>query len=110
MRDAIAVTQPGGPGTTQRNTSYVGLLLLFGWSVALFFHLYSGLRHLIWDAGFTPVERDTRYQVVREYGPPPSLAEVERVLAVARGDARATELSGGRAVRRSARLLVLSVR
>jgi tRNA(Ile)-lysidine synthase len=41
--------------------------------------------------------------------PPPSLAEVERVLAVARGDARATELSGGRAVRRSAGLLVLSV-
>jgi tRNA(Ile)-lysidine synthase len=41
--------------------------------------------------------------------PPPSLAEVERVLTVARGDARATELSGGRAVRRSAGLLVLSV-
>ena len=31
--------------------SALGLLLLFGWSVALFFHLYSGVRHLIWDAG-----------------------------------------------------------
>jgi tRNA(Ile)-lysidine synthase len=33
--------------------------------------------------------------------PPPSLAEVERVLAVAGGDVRAAELSGGRRVRRS---------
>jgi tRNA(Ile)-lysidine synthase len=41
--------------------------------------------------------------------PPPSSAEVERVLAVARGDARATELAGGRAVRRSAGVLVLQV-
>jgi succinate dehydrogenase / fumarate reductase cytochrome b subunit len=32
--------------------SPVGLLLLFGWTVALFFHLYSGVRHLVWDAGF----------------------------------------------------------
>jgi succinate dehydrogenase / fumarate reductase cytochrome b subunit len=31
--------------------SALGLLLLFGWSFALFFHLYSGVRHLIWDAG-----------------------------------------------------------
>jgi tRNA(Ile)-lysidine synthase len=41
--------------------------------------------------------------------PPPSMAEIERVLAVAAGDARATELAGGRAVRRSAGVLVLSV-
>jgi tRNA(Ile)-lysidine synthase len=41
--------------------------------------------------------------------PPPSLAEIERVLAVATGDARATELAGGRAVRRSAGRLVLTV-
>jgi tRNA(Ile)-lysidine synthase len=33
--------------------------------------------------------------------PPPSFDEVERVLAVARGEARATELAGGRRVRRS---------
>ena len=33
--------------------------------------------------------------------PPPSLAEVERVLAVARGEIRATELAGGRRVERS---------
>jgi aminodeoxyfutalosine synthase len=33
------------------------------------------LLHLIWDAGFVPVERNTRYEVVREYGAPVSLAE-----------------------------------
>ena len=33
------------------------------------------LLHLIWDAGFQPVERNTRYEVVREYDRPPSLAE-----------------------------------
>ncbi len=31
--------------------SWVGLLLLFGWSAALFYHLCNGLRHLWWDAG-----------------------------------------------------------
>ncbi len=41
--------------------------------------------------------------------PPPSLAEIDRVLAVASGDVRATELGGGRAVRRSGGLLVLTV-
>ena len=33
------------------------------------------LLNLIWDAGFTPVERNTRYEVVREYDPPVPLAE-----------------------------------
>src|SRR6476661_6960216 len=33
------------------------------------------LLHLIWDAGFQPVERNTRYEVVREYDAPPTLAE-----------------------------------
>jgi succinate dehydrogenase / fumarate reductase, cytochrome b subunit len=28
-----------------------GLLLLFGWSVALFYHLCNGIRHLWWDTG-----------------------------------------------------------
>ena len=33
------------------------------------------LLELIRDAGFTPVERNTRYDVVRTYDPPQSLAE-----------------------------------
>ena len=32
--------------------SPIGVLLLFGWSVAFFYHLCSGLRHLVWDAGY----------------------------------------------------------
>jgi tRNA(Ile)-lysidine synthase len=41
-------------------------------------------------------------RAVRQWlgAPPPSLAEVERVLLVARGEARATELAGGRRVSR----------
>lgn len=32
--------------------SWFGLLLLFGWSFALFYHLLNGIRHLVWDAGY----------------------------------------------------------
>ena len=31
--------------------SWLGLLLLFGWTVALFYHLCNGIRHLVWDTG-----------------------------------------------------------
>jgi len=29
-----------------------GILILFGWTFALYFHLANGIRHLGWDAGF----------------------------------------------------------
>jgi succinate dehydrogenase / fumarate reductase cytochrome b subunit len=32
--------------------SWLGLLLLLGWSAALFYHLANGIRHLVWDAGY----------------------------------------------------------
>jgi len=32
--------------------SWLGRILLFGWTFALFFHLSNGIRHLFWDAGF----------------------------------------------------------
>src|SRR6266403_2212533 len=32
--------------------SPVGVLLLFGWSFAFFYHLCNGIRHLAWDAGY----------------------------------------------------------
>ena len=32
--------------------SPLGLLLLLGWSAALWYHLFAGLRHLSWDAGW----------------------------------------------------------
>ena len=32
--------------------SWLGLLLLFGWTFAFFFHLCNGIRHLVWDGGY----------------------------------------------------------
>ena len=32
--------------------SWLGLLLLLGWTYAFFFHLCNGIRHLAWDAGW----------------------------------------------------------
>ncbi len=32
--------------------SWFGRLLLFGFTVALFYHLCNGIRHLYWDAGY----------------------------------------------------------
>lgn len=32
--------------------SILGKLFLFGWTVALFFHLSHGIRHLLWDSGW----------------------------------------------------------
>jgi succinate dehydrogenase / fumarate reductase cytochrome b subunit len=31
--------------------SWLGLLLLFGWTLSLFYHLCNGIRHLAWDTG-----------------------------------------------------------
>ena len=31
--------------------SWIGLILLFGWTVSLVYHFVGGLRHLAWDAG-----------------------------------------------------------
>jgi succinate dehydrogenase / fumarate reductase cytochrome b subunit len=31
--------------------SFVGIVLLFGWTVVLFYHLANGVRHLVWDTG-----------------------------------------------------------
>ena len=32
--------------------SPIGTVLLFFWSMAFFYHLCSGIRHLAWDAGY----------------------------------------------------------
>lgn len=30
--------------------SPIGLILMFGWSAALWYHFFNGLRHLVWDS------------------------------------------------------------
>lgn len=48
-----AATGPAAFATVQGFlASWLGMLLLFGWSFALFFHLSTGIRHLFWDAGY----------------------------------------------------------
>jgi succinate dehydrogenase / fumarate reductase cytochrome b subunit len=32
--------------------TWVGHLVLFGWTVALWYHFCTGVRHLFWDAGY----------------------------------------------------------
>ena len=32
--------------------SWFGLLLLFGWTLALMYHFVAGIRHLAWDSGY----------------------------------------------------------
>jgi succinate dehydrogenase cytochrome b subunit len=32
--------------------SWLGRLLLFGWTLSFFYHLANGVRHLAWDAGY----------------------------------------------------------
>lgn len=31
--------------------SFVGQILLFGWTAAFFYHFSNGIRHLLWDSG-----------------------------------------------------------
>lgn len=31
--------------------SPLGLFMLFGWTVSLFYHMFNGVRHLFWDIG-----------------------------------------------------------
>ena len=33
------------------SASWIGRLVLFGWSFALFYHLCNGIRHFVWDVG-----------------------------------------------------------
>ena len=49
---AVAIGDQGGYARLMGFMgSWFGRLLLFGWTVALFYHLLNGIRHLFWDAG-----------------------------------------------------------
>jgi succinate dehydrogenase / fumarate reductase, cytochrome b subunit len=50
----LALAQGGEPYARAAAivASPVGMLLLFGFSLALVYHLFNGLRHLLWDMGW----------------------------------------------------------
>ncbi len=48
---AVAAGDPLFTTTQAFLASPIGVLLLFLWSVAFFYHLCNGIRHLVWDAG-----------------------------------------------------------
>ncbi len=51
--------------------SPIGYLALFGWTIALFYHLSNGIRHLGWDAGYgfdLPTVYKTGYAVLAATG------------------------------------------
>lgn len=44
---------PGPYGALQGfMASPLGLFMLAGWSFSLYYHLFNGLRHLLWDMGY----------------------------------------------------------
>jgi succinate dehydrogenase / fumarate reductase cytochrome b subunit len=48
-----AATGPGAYDTVRGFVgSWIGVLLIVGWTYSLFFHLCNGIRHLFWDAGY----------------------------------------------------------
>ena len=49
---AIAASQQAFATVQDFIASPLGLILLFGWTAALFYHLFAGIRHLAWDAGY----------------------------------------------------------
>ena len=54
-----------GPGPYAKflafHSSILGRLLMFGWTLCLFYHLSNGIRHLCWDAGWG-LELDAAYK------------------------------------------------
>ena len=50
----VAASSGGGAFAAAQSFwgSWVGILLLMGWTFSLFFHLSNGIRHLVWDTGY----------------------------------------------------------
>lgn len=48
---AVVAGEPAYQQAQNLFNSWLGLVFLFGWSLALFYHLCNGVRHLSWDVG-----------------------------------------------------------
>jgi succinate dehydrogenase / fumarate reductase, cytochrome b subunit len=49
---AAAVSDPAFAAVQWFLGSWLGIICLLGWSASLVFHLFTGVRHLAWDAGY----------------------------------------------------------
>lgn len=63
-------------------TSYLGYFGWFIWSLALFYHLCNGIRHLIWDIGYGFELEDARKSARFVQISAPSLTVMAWVIAV----------------------------
>ena len=69
-----AVALASGPGAYEVYKGLLGSLpgkvVLFGMTVSVFFHLATGVRHLVWDAGhgFNPKDADLTGVVAMAFG------------------------------------------
>lgn len=41
--------------------SKIGAVIIFGWSLALFYHLCNGIRHMFWDVGIGVNEKSANF-------------------------------------------------
>ncbi len=52
----VLISVAAGPASYEVMRGYIasslGQIFLFLWTVALFLHLFNGIRHLVWDAGY----------------------------------------------------------
>jgi len=59
------IATASGPGAYANiqgfTSSWIGRVIVFGYTWALMHHLFSGIRHLLWDLGyaFSPTERES---------------------------------------------------
>lgn len=53
---AVLISVAAGPASYEVMRGYItsslGQIFLVLWTVALFLHLFNGIRHLVWDAGY----------------------------------------------------------
>ena len=62
---AVLVAVAAGPQSYELIRGYLasvlGQVFLFFWTIALFLHLFNGIRHLVWDVGYGFGITATRY-------------------------------------------------
>lgn len=62
------LSMSSGPAAYERTSSFfgswLGLLILFGYTWALLHHMLGGVRHLVWDFGYG-MEPGTRFAMAR---------------------------------------------